>query len=186
MPPRNSGKTSLSATIEPDEEGDDAPAGRRDGELADDRVVVGERLDGARTPDALRRLGSAALNDRTGHGRDPLDRMLRQDVAASVVEQHANRRRARCRRTGRCRTAQTKAPRNPPATAPPAAMSSTITLMPAASVAPTSAWRPTLRPTIVSELTGIRIAVASGVSAPGERQRQADGVVDDRDREAER
>ena len=45
---------------------------------------------------------------------------------------------------------------------------------------------PALSATIVSELTGIRMAVASGVSRAGQRQRQPDDVVDDRHGEAER
>ena len=43
---------------------------------------------------------------------------------------------------------------------------------------------PMLRATIVIELTGIRMAVTSGVSWPGEREADAGDVVDDRDGES--
>ena len=46
--------------------------------------------------------------------------------------------------------------------------------------------RPALRPTIVSELTGISMAVASGVSRPASASVEPDRVVEDRDGEAER
>ena len=58
-----------------------------------------------------------------------------------------------------------------------------MTLMPAGSAA-SQRMTPALMPTTVSELTGIRMAAASGVSGAGERQRQADGVVDHRHDEA--
>ena len=39
-------------------------------------------------------------------------------------------------------------------------------------------------PTMVSELTGMKIAATRGVSAPAKRQPEADGVVENRDDEA--
>ena len=81
----------------------------------------------------------------------------RDDGGRGRLEQEANRgRRDVIELAGE--NGPEKSAEEPAGDGPPAVMSRTMTLMPAAPGEPPSASPPALKPTIVSELTGIRIA----------------------------
>ena len=153
------GTTSFSATTRPTRKATMPHASGGDGEAADDRVVVGERVDGACRPDAGGPCSATELVMRRPFGS-------RMEADGRVVEQDAERRRGRVVELAGA-DGPDEGDEKAAGDGPPAAMSSTITLMAALRRGRASASTPALRPMMVSELTGISTAVASGVSRPG-------------------